>query len=240
MGEARYKIAINVCKCGKTFNARIFNNGRPTSTTCEKCTNAIRMKTIYYPKNKEKILRKGKKWRKLQPKKIKGYYKKYSSKPETKKYKSDWAKRNREKNNESHRKYRRKKSGRAKDKEWRENNISKVRIYQSKDRLRRNGFLQIHTAKEWGKLKKGNNYSCKKCKKKEPKITLSKDHIIPLLLWNKVSHLFKYECDDIRNIQPLCQSCNSRKNKRLSHDELIGIFNRKIINEILKALSTVK
>lgn len=76
---------------------------------------------------------------------------------------------------------------------------------QRKTKKRCNGGK--HTYDEWELLKKQYNYTCPCCHKKEPEIKLTEDHIIPVS---------KGGLNNIENIQPLCQSCNSKK-----HDKTI-------------------
>lgn len=64
----------------------------------------------------------------------------------------------------------------------------------------------FHSNGEWENVKAQYNWTCPGCKKKEPEIKLTKDHIIPLS---------KGGSDNIENIQPLCQPCNSRKNTQI-------------------------
>lgn len=72
-------------------------------------------------------------------------------------------------------------------------------------RIKENGGF--HTLGEWELLKKQYGNRCPMCLQLEPKIKLTKDHVIPIS---------KGGMNNIENIQPLCVSCNSKK-----HDKLI-------------------
>jgi hypothetical protein len=76
--------------------------------------------------------------------------------------------------------------------------------YRSRKILRDRGN---HSNQEWQWLKLLFNYTCPSCGKKEPTIRLNKDHIIPLIKQGST--------DRIYNIQPLCQSCNSKKHTKI-------------------------
>ena len=87
------------------------------------------------------------------------------------------------------------KDGRCKTKEYHA-------FYSRLGKVRRRGATGKHTFKEWETLKTQYNYTCPCCKRREPEINLTIDHIIPIV---------KGGSHNIENIQPLCKSCNSRK-----------------------------
>lgn len=64
----------------------------------------------------------------------------------------------------------------------------------------------FHNLGEWETLKAQHNWTCPSCKRKEPEIKLTEDHIIPLS---------KGGSNNIENIQPLCRSCNSSKKVKI-------------------------
>lgn len=86
--------------------------------------------------------------------------------------------------------------------EWRARNRLQDRFAKMKYKTRKRGAEGSHSLSQWEDLKMLCNYMCLCCKKYEPDIILTEDHIIPLS---------KGGTDYIDNIQPLCRSCNSRK-----------------------------
>lgn len=75
----------------------------------------------------------------------------------------------------------------------RKNNIRQERLRNAEG---------LHTIGDWELLKKQYGYICPSCKKPEPEIKLTEDHIVPLS---------KGGSNYIENIQPLCIKCNTHK-----------------------------
>ena len=69
-------------------------------------------------------------------------------------------------------------------------------------RIMMRGVGGTHTFAQWENLKAQYNWTCPCCKEAEPKIKLTKDHIIPII---------KGGSNNIENIQPLCFKCNRDK-----------------------------
>lgn len=116
----------------------------------------------------------------------------------------EWQTTHREERNLSSREFRKKYPEKVKDwtDRWLVNNPGKRQEYR---RARRNVEYNAegsHTQKEWQILKEYCNFTCLSCKKKEPEIKLTEDHVVPL---------GKGGNDYIENIQPLCGPCNSHK-----------------------------
>lgn len=102
-------------------------------------------------------------------------------------------------------------SGRKQTLQHRENNrVAQMRRFpdyqpgQRKIRRKVNLIFNggFHSKGEWENLKAQYDWKCPSCKRREPEIKLTRDHIIAIS---------KGGSDNIENIQPLCRPCNSKK-----------------------------
>jgi 5-methylcytosine-specific restriction endonuclease McrA len=141
----------------------------------------------YHAENKDKINARNKEYRKSNEEKIKKYMLEYRNKTvtERRQYYLD----NYERSIESSRK-------------WRAENPAKVKANKQRRRTRVTEAGGSFTADEWIALVEKYDYKCVCCGSVKP---LDADHVIPVS---------KGGTSNIENIQPLCRSCNSRKNNR--------------------------
>lgn len=72
----------------------------------------------------------------------------------------------------------------------------------NRHRARKHGKEGYYTFAEWENLKKFYSYMCLCCKRTEPEISLTEDHIVPISRGGD---------NTINNIQPLCMGCNKKK-----------------------------
>ncbi len=89
---------------------------------------------------------------------------------------------------------------------WLEKNPNYQMLAVIKRRARKRNAEGSFTTGEWESLKVQYGFVCPCCKKQEPEVKLTVDHIIPLV---------KGGSNYIENIQPLCRLCNSIKSSKI-------------------------
>ena len=183
----RYKKGTFCCiVCGKVFCS--WGN---TAKYCPMCRQKVQ---------RDYLISYSKKWRRKNKKRLKervaAYFQEKKNDPEFKEYRKqrgcEWRSKNRQRCLEL-----------AK---WdRQKHHDRVMWNNRKRELLECDVEGSHTKQEWEELKTVYSFTCACCKKTEPDIVLTQDHIIPLS---------KGGSDMISNIQPLCQSCNSKKRQK--------------------------
>lgn len=97
--------------------------------------------------------------------------------------------------------------------------IERKRFYYRQLNYKRRNAIGHHSKQEWEDLKNKYNYSCPDCKRKEPEIKLTVDHIQPIS---------KGGSNDIENIQPLCLKCNLKKGTKIIKFSLPTLQERRL------------
>lgn len=113
------------------------------------------------------------------------------------------------------------------DKINKQNNRERYRAYAKDRRAQKNGSSAKVTAQEWEEIKSRYDYKCLCCGRSN--VSLTQDHVVPLKM--KGEHT-------ANNIQPLCQSCNSKKSTKIIDYRLP--VNRPTIEEVEAVLLTLK
>ena len=109
------------------------------------------------------------------------------------------------------------------DREYKIRNRHRVRLWlksiKANRRARQTQAGGSYTVQEWQDLKAKYDYTCLCCRRREPDITLTADHIVPIS---------KQGTSYISNIQPLCGPCNSKKHDKTIDYRMRGIHDKEI------------
>lgn len=90
---------------------------------------------------------------------------------------------------------------------WRVRHPDKAKALKRRRRARKFATPGAHSEAEWRALKARYDHRCLRCGRREPEVTLTRDHVIPLGLPGS--------SDAITNLQPLCGPCNIWKRRRV-------------------------
>jgi 5-methylcytosine-specific restriction endonuclease McrA len=167
----------------------------------------------YRDANKDAIRLSNKEYRQQNKEREKVRHAKYHAKPEIKERRSLQSKKLYELNRE-------KRSLQIKNynaKYYKTENGKAQRCKNSHNRRARvNKVGGSYSVQEWINLKQQFNFTCLLCRRSEPEIKLTVDHIIPVSLGGS---------NDISNIRPLCKPCNAKaywqlRNKLVEQEQL--------------------
>ncbi len=178
-------------RCGKPKNPDDFHISKESksghSAYCENCHLEYHQK--YYLEHRDKIKHRATL-----------YYRR--NKTSRKKRIKEWQKENPERTWRAKAKYRNnnRKKLRASSSKWKKNNRDKLVIYSENRRCAKIGNGGEISESEWKQILDRYGKRCLCCGKSSARITI--DHIVPI---------YAGGLNTAENIQPLCQSCNSKK-----------------------------
>lgn len=163
---------------------------------CKKC--ALEKQLAYAAQHREQERLRAAKWRKENPEKNSEMKRRYhqANREADNQHLKNWQKANPERVKELNR-------------QWYKDHPDWVQERRHKRRSQKTGNGGRFTAAEWRALKQKYDYTCLRCRKQEPEIKLTPDHVKPLVQGGSNS---------IDNIQPLCFSCNcSKRDKHIDY-----------------------
>ena len=91
---------------------------------------------------------------------------------------------------------------------WHSDNRDRVNQIELNRKLRMRGNGGSHTLAQWRECLAASNYRCAYCRVPLTMKTATRDHVLPIS---------KGGSNDISNITPSCQSCNSRKSNKVTY-----------------------
>lgn len=169
-------------------------------TVCKDCCREI--KKEWKNKNRDKVNSAQKKWRIENKDKVSAYTKKHRAvnSLSIKKYSAIYRVQNKDSIKERAKRWY--EENKDYSKAWRERNKEKARFTQVNNAHKRRDKKMgaVIKREEWEELKDFYGNTCLCCKRTDVKLTM--DHVVPLS---------RGGTHEIRNIQPLCKSCNSKK-----------------------------
>jgi 5-methylcytosine-specific restriction endonuclease McrA len=221
--------AGKVCnKCGEwkpvsefsRQTANLKKGGDGFHYTCKLCHNALRRSQLdqiredfnaqrreYYRRNRDRMIAAVRAYRESYPERVKDSQRAYYERNREQRQQAQRVRnaRQRAAQGEQVRAYHR-----AYYRKLKQSDYEKLRRWQRNHELRRrnrkNHTEGSHTEAEWEALKAYYNYTCLRCGKREPEVSLTRDHVVPLSQGGS---------DWITNLQPLCPICNSTKNDKM-------------------------
>lgn len=107
---------------------------------------------------------------------------------------------------------------------WEINNRAIRKSIKQRRRARLRSAPGSFTGEEWFALCKLYDFTCLSCMKRIGYVALTADHVVPLSVGGD---------NWLRNIQPLCQSCNSSKHtKTIDYRTLIAIPEERLLEYV--------